>query len=266
VIVLRSILFNALFYLNLTMQIVVALPTMLMPRGAILAVAKFWARSNLWLLRVVCGIEVEYRGLDRIPPGALLVSSKHQSTWETFALLPLLHDPAYIMKRELMWIPFFGWYAWKAGMIPVDRSRGSQALAEMNACVRRELAHDRQIIIFPEGTRRAPGAPPRYKYGVAHLYEATGVPCLPVALSSGLFWPRRSIHRYPGTIIVEVLAPIPPGLDKEAFFARLQQEIESATTRLLAEGQRQLAQRGLAPPHPEATEAASPGEQQQIRS
>ena len=197
----------------------------------------------------------EYRHLSRIPKGPLLVASKHQSLWETFALLLLLPDPAYIMKRELMWIPFFGWYTWKAGMIPVDRGRGAQALADMNACVRRELARGRQIIIFPEGTRRPPGAEPRYKYGVVHLYAEAGVACLPIALNSGLFWPRRSIRRNPGTIRVEVLPPIPPGLDKEEFFTRLQQAIEPATAQLVSEGERELGRKGSmllrSPPHRE---------------
>jgi 1-acyl-sn-glycerol-3-phosphate acyltransferase len=246
VLVIRSLLFNMLFYLNLIVQIIAALPTLVMPRWGILAVAKFWARSNLWLLRAVCGVNVEFRGLAKIPPGPLLVSSKHQSLWETFALLLILSDPAYIMKRELMWIPFFGWYARKVGMIPIDRGRRSQALADMNARARQELARNRQIIIFPEGTRRPPGAEPRYKYGVAHLYLETGVPCLPIALNSGLFWPRRSLRRYPGTIRVEVLDPIPPGLGKEAFFERLQREIETASARLIAEGERDLAKRASA--------------------
>ena len=120
--VIRSVIFNVLFYLNLLVQIIAAVPTLAMPRQGILAVAKFWARTNLWLLRTICGIKVEFSGLAKIPSGPLLVASKHQSLWETFALLLILPDPAYIMKRELMWIPFFGWYAWKAGMIPVDRS------------------------------------------------------------------------------------------------------------------------------------------------
>jgi 1-acyl-sn-glycerol-3-phosphate acyltransferase len=244
VLVIRSVVFNALFYLNLLVLVIAALPTLVMPRWGILAVARFWARINLWLLRVVCGIKVEFRGLEKIPPGSLLVASKHQSLWETFALLLILSDPAYIMKRELMWIPFFGWYTWKAGMISIDRSKGSQALAEMNACARAELERDRQIIIFPEGTRRPPGAEPRYKFGVVHLYLETGVPCLPVALNSGLFWPRRSIRRYPGTVLVEVLDPIAPGLDKEAFFERLQRDLEAATARLIAESERELGQRG----------------------
>jgi 1-acyl-sn-glycerol-3-phosphate acyltransferase len=165
--------------------------------------------------------------------------------WETFALLLILSDPAYIMKRELMWIPFFGWYTWKAGMIAVDRRKGSQALAEMNVNARRELAGDRQIIIFPEGTRRPPGAEPAYKYGVVHLYLETGVPCLPIALNSGLFWPRRSFRRNPGTILVEVLDPIAPGLNKDEFFERLQHDVEAATARLIAEGERELLENGV---------------------
>ena len=242
--VIRSVVFNVLFYLNLLMHFIAAIPTLAMPRWGIIAVARFWARTNLWLLRMVCGIRVEFRGVEKIPPGPLLVSSKHQSLWETFALLLILPDPAYIMKRELMWIPFFGWYTWKAGMIPVDRSRGSQALAEMNACARREAQRNRQIIIFPEGTRRPPGVEPKYKYGVVHLYAEMGVPCLPIALNSGLFWPRRSIRRYPGTIRVEVLDPIPPGLGKDEFFERLQGEVEAATARLVAVGERELGRSG----------------------
>jgi 1-acyl-sn-glycerol-3-phosphate acyltransferase len=246
VLLIRSVAFNVLFYLNLLVQIVAALPTLVMPRWGILAVAKFWARTNLWLLHAVCGIKVEFRGLGKIPSGPLLVAAKHQSLWETFALLLILPDPAYIMKRELMWIPFFGWYAWKAGMIAVDRSKGSQALADMNASARAELARNRQIVIFPEGTRRPPGAEPRYKYGVAHLYAETGVPCLPIALNSGLFWRRRSFLRFPGTVRVEILDPIPPGLDKQDFFARLQNDIETATARLIAEGERELTRAGNA--------------------
>jgi 1-acyl-sn-glycerol-3-phosphate acyltransferase len=238
--IIRSVLFNVLFYLNLFVLLCLALPTLVLPRGAILGVVRFWARSNHWLLATVCGITFELRGLERIPPGPLLIASKHQSMWETFALVPLFADPAFILKRELMWLPFFGWLAWKADMIPVDRGARSQALAAISARAKIELARNRQIVIFPEGTRRPPGAEPRYKYGVAHLYAESGVACLPIALNSGLFWPRRSIRRYPGTIIAELLHPIAPGLDKQAFLEHLQQVIESATARLLAEGERQL--------------------------
>ena len=239
-VIIRSVLFNVLFYLNMIALMCLALPTLLMPRRALLKVVRFWARSNHWLLRTVCGITVELRGLEKIPPGALLVASKHQSLWETFALVPLFTDPAFILKRELMWLPFFGWLARKAQMIPVDRGARSQALAAISARARIELARNRQIVIFPEGTRRPPGAEPKYKYGVVHLYAESGVACLPIALNSGLFWPRRSIRRYPGTIVAEFLDPIAPGLDKQVFFERLQQVIETATARLIEEGERGL--------------------------
>jgi 1-acyl-sn-glycerol-3-phosphate acyltransferase len=244
-VLVRSVLFNALFYLNLIIQMIAVLPTMAMPRGAILRVVCFWARTNFWLLRVVCGIRFEIRGAEKIPPGALLVASKHQSVWETFALFPFFADPAFILKRELMWLPFFGWYSWKLAMIPVDRGRRGQALAALSVSVREELARGRQVLIFPEGTRRAPGAEPNYKYGVVHLYGESNVPCLPIALNSGLFWPRRSFRRYPGTIVVEVLDPILPGLDKQTFSETLKQTIETATARLIAEGERELVQNGI---------------------
>jgi 1-acyl-sn-glycerol-3-phosphate acyltransferase len=252
-VILRSVAFNILFYLNLLLQLLGALPTLVMPRMAIVRVAMFWARTNNWLLRNICGVSVEYRGLEKIPAGPLLIASKHQSLWETFALLGLFSDPAFILKRELQWIPFFGWYAWKAAMIPVDRGRGGQALAEMTERARAELGRGRQIVIFPEGTRRAPGAEPKYKYGIVFLYAETGMSCLPIALNSGLFWPRRSFLRYPGTIVVEILAPIPAGLNKADFAARLQHDIETATAQLVAEGVRGLASSGvrvasLAPP------------------
>jgi 1-acyl-sn-glycerol-3-phosphate acyltransferase len=242
---LRSAVFNVLFYLNLLVHFLIAIPTLVMPRMAIIRLAQSWGRTNNWLLRAVCGIKVEYRGLEKIPPGALLVASKHQSLWETFALLTVFSDPAFILKRELQWIPFFGWYCWKASMIPVDRGRRGQALADMTERARVELGRGRQIVIFPEGTRRAPGAEPSYKFGIVHLYGETGIPCLPIALNSGLFWPRRSFRRYPGTIVAEVLDPIPPGLGKPEFATRLQQDIETATARLIAEGEGELARNGV---------------------
>lgn len=244
-VILRSAVFNVLFYLNLFVHFVIAIPTVAMPRQAILKLATFWGLTNNWLLRVVCGINVEYRGLDKVPRGALLIASKHQSLWETFALLWLFSDPAFILKRELLWVPFFGWYAWKARMIPVNRGRRGHALADMTARACVELGHGRQIVIFPEGTRRAPGAEPSYKFGIAHLYSETGMACLPIALNSGLFWPRRSFMRYPGTIVAEVLDPIPPGLSKTEFADRLQDAIETATARLIAEGERELAKHGI---------------------
>jgi 1-acyl-sn-glycerol-3-phosphate acyltransferase len=230
----RSIVFNLLFYLNTVIYLIIALPTFLMPYRSIIAVARAWGRTNLVLLRVVAGIDIEVRGREKIPKGPIIVASKHQSAWETFALLTLFENPLFIVKRELEWLPIFGWLMIKGRMVPVNRSAGSQALLAMTerACV--ELADNRQLIIFPEGTRRPAGAEPRYKHGVAYLYAAARVPCVPVALNSGLFWPRRSIRRLPGTVVVEILDPIMPGDDKDVFFQRLQRELEAATARLIA--------------------------------
>jgi 1-acyl-sn-glycerol-3-phosphate acyltransferase len=236
---LRSVAFNILFYLNLVLHVIAALPTFFLPRRAFIAVAKSWGRTSNAQLGVA-GIRVEMRGLEKIPPGALLVASKHQSVWETFALIPLFDDPAFIYKRELSFIPVFGWYLLKSDMVPVDRRARGGAIAGMIESARKELGRGRQIIIFPEGTRTAPKAAPAYKSGLAHLYAATGVPCLPVALNSGVFWPRRKFLRYAGTILLEVLDPIPPGLDKETFAARVQADIETATARLVAEAEKQL--------------------------
>jgi 1-acyl-sn-glycerol-3-phosphate acyltransferase len=240
VVIVRSLLFNLLFYLNLGVLLVGALLTLVLPRRAVLEMAKLWGRTSVWLLRVVCGTRVEFRGLDKLPKGPLIVAAKHQSTLETFALPPLFEDFTFIVKRELMWIPIFGWCMAKGGMIPVDRGAGSQALSAMTRRAREEIRNGRQLIIFPEGTRRAPGAEPRYKFGVAQLYAEIGVPCVPVALNSGLFWPRRAFLRLPGTVVVEFLDPIPPGLDKDAFFQRLRTDIETATARLLVEGEAEL--------------------------
>ena len=234
-ILVRSMTFNLLFYLNTLVWLVIALPTFFMPYRAILTIAKTWGRCNLVLLRVVCGLDYEIRGLEKMPKGPIIVAAKHQSAWETFALVHLFDNPVFIVKRELQWIPIFGWLMVKARMVPVDRRAGSQALNAMTERARIELADNRQLIIFPEGTRRAAGAEPRYKYGVAHLYAAEGVPCVPIALNSGLFWPRRSMRRLPGTVLVEILDPVAPGLDKDVFFKRLQNDIEAATARLIAE-------------------------------
>jgi 1-acyl-sn-glycerol-3-phosphate acyltransferase len=237
-IVARSLLFNALFYLNITIRMIVGLPTILLPYAFLHGVLRRYASSTLWFLRVVCGTGAEWRGREKLPSGPYIVACKHQSLWETFALFMLLPDPTYVLKRELMWLPLFGWLATKARMIPIDRGSHAKALASMTAAARREAARGRQIVIFPEGTRRPPGAKPRYLPGVAFLYAELGLPCIPIALNSGLFWPRRSLRRHPGTVLAEVLDPIPPGLEKREFLKRLQNATEEATARLVAEGER----------------------------
>ena len=186
----------------------------------------FWPRRSV--IRRPGTIVVEI--LDPIPPrlpkADLLRRLETAIAWETFALIPIFRDPALLMKRELFWIPFHGWFSYKFQMIPVDQDLGPSALRRMLREARKRIEDGREIIIFPEGTRRAPGAPPDYKTGIVLLYDALSVPCLPVALNSGLFWPRRSVIRRPGTIIVEILDPIPPGLPKAEFLRRLETAIE----------------------------------------
>jgi len=231
----RSLLFNVLFYVTTTLFVVLGSPLLFGPRRWAMAALAVHARFELWLLKVIIGTKLEVRGQEKLPKGACLVASKHQSAWETFALIPLFRDPALLMKRELFWIPFHGWFSHKFEMIPVDRDKGPAALRRMLREARRRVADGREIIIFPEGTRRPPGAPPDYKTGVILLYEALDIPCVPGALNSGLFWPRRSLERRRGTIVVEFLDSIPPGLPKAEFLKRLTEAIETASTRLLAE-------------------------------
>ena len=236
---LRSLVFNLAFYVNITLWMIAALPTLLMPRSALVAVVRAWAKSNLMLLRLIVGIRCEVRGRERIPQGGIIVASKHQSVWETFALYLILDDPCYVLKRELTWLPLFGWLAMKARMVPVDRGARSAAMKSMSEAAAVELADGRQVVIFPEGTRRPPGAEPAYKFGVAYLYSEMNVPCLPVALNSGLFWPRRTFMRYPGTLVVEFLDPLPAGLPKDQFLSRVETGIEQATGRLVEAGRQE---------------------------
>jgi 1-acyl-sn-glycerol-3-phosphate acyltransferase len=236
----RSALYNVAFYLNLTLWCLVAFPTLILPRRYFMRVAKLWGSTSVWLLKPIAGTGVRWSGLDKLPSGGCIIASKHQSTFETFALFIILKDPAFILKRELMFIPFFGWYLIKGAMIPVRRGQtGREALASMSAKAREAIAAGRQLIIFPEGTRRAAGAPPDYKSGVAHLYAATGATCVPIALNSGVFWPRRALTRRPGTITIEVLDPILPGMRPKAFLAELRARIEAASARLVEEGRRE---------------------------
>ena len=232
---LRSHLFNAAFYVATAVILVVGSPLLLGPRAAAMWGLRMHAYACLWLLRVIVGTRLEVRHAERLPKGAALVASKHQSAWETFALIPLLHDPAMVMKAELKRIPLYGWFSQKFGMIFVAREQRASALKQMLKDAKDRAAEGRHVLIFPEGTRQSPGAPPAYKPGALALYEALGVVCVPVALNSGMFWPRNSPERRPGTIVVEFLEPIPPGLPRKEFQRMLQERIEIATDRLVTE-------------------------------
>jgi 1-acyl-sn-glycerol-3-phosphate acyltransferase len=232
---IRSLLFNAAFYLSLILQMIVQTPVFfLMPRKKAWLVPKNWARSNLWLQKVIVGCDHSIEGLENVPSGPSIIAAKHQSFWDVYAFLPHIPDPVYILKRELMWIPLFGWYVGKMRMIPVHRGSRAVALKSITDGARKAIAEDsRQIMIYPEGTRRAPGDEPSYKYGVAHLYYELGIPVVPIAHVAGLYWPRRKFMRYPGTIRCRVLPPILPGLSKQDFLKELQRVTEAACDEFL---------------------------------
>jgi 1-acyl-sn-glycerol-3-phosphate acyltransferase len=234
-IALRSSIFNVIFYFNLALFLVVGSPFFFTPRIWSIRALQTWARSSLWLLKVICGIKMEVRGAEHIPHEAAIVAGKHHSFWETFAILPLLDDPCFVLKKQLSYIPFFGWFIFKFKMITVDRSAGSSALRDLIARAKDEVVKPRQIVIMPEGTRRAPDDPPDYKPGAAALYGQLGVPCVPFGLNAGLFWPRRKFLRYPGTIIIEFCQAIPAGLPRKDFQMKLQAVIETTSNKLIAE-------------------------------
>jgi 1-acyl-sn-glycerol-3-phosphate acyltransferase len=236
---IRSLAFNFVFYINLIAQMILWTPYyFLSPRHRAWFVPKFWSRSSLWLYDMIADTKSEITGQENLPEGSFILAPKHQSFWDAIAFLPYLRDPLYILKRELTWIPFFGWYILKMRMIPVNRGKRSLALKQAVVDTKREMAHDRQLIIYPEGTRRAPGDEPSYKYGIVEIYAQLGLPVVPVAHVAGLYWPRRKFLRFPGTIKARFLPPIPPGLDREEFMARLIGETEAACDQLLVEASR----------------------------
>jgi 1-acyl-sn-glycerol-3-phosphate acyltransferase len=233
--VLRSALFIAFIWIWTFVLSILYLPLLVLPRKAMLPAARLWLSGVLGALRVVAGLSWELRGAENLPAGPLIIASKHQSAFETFVFHLLLNDPAYILKRELLWIPFFGWYLGKTGVIAIDRSAGTKALKAMVKGAEEAVAENRPVVIFPEGTRAAPGAKLPYHSGVAMLYGALKVPVVPIALNSGLFWRRRGFAKKAGTLTLQALEPIAPGMDRKAFMAELEKRIETATDQLVAE-------------------------------
>ena len=230
---LRSALFVALFNAWTLVLGILYLPLLACPPKVVAGPAKFWVRGCFVLLRLLCGLS--YRVEGEVPRGAALVASKHQSTLETFAFRLILDDPAVILKRELLRIPIFGWYLGKTGVIAIDRAAGMKALKEMVKGAEAAVAEGRQVLIFPEGHRQEVGAEPNYHSGVAMIYAGLGLPCVPVALNSGLFWGRGSLSKRPGVVTIRFLPAIPAGLDRKTFMERLQAAIEPASTALAAE-------------------------------
>lgn len=235
---LRSLAFALLFYVSTAVFVVGGSFLLFGPRRYAMAGLKAHALVSLWLLRTITGTRMEVRGREKLPHPPYLVASKHQSAWDTFALIPIFTDPALVMKWELTLIPFYGWFSRKFEHVLVKRERGPAALRRLVRDAQDRAKARREVLIFPEGTRRAPGAEPDYKPGAVALYEGLGLPCVPIALNSGLYWPRRQLIRYPGTIIVEILDPLPPGLPRAEFKAELQRRIETTSKRLILEAAR----------------------------
>lgn len=238
--ILRSALFAIWFVAVTVLVYIVVLPALVLPRRAMVRASRLWSRAVFAGLKFIAGLDYEIRG--EVPSGPVLVASKHMSMWDTMGLYVTIWDPAAVLKRELLRVPFYGWYIAKAGVIPIDRAGQAGALRKMAQAAKKAIAAGRPILIFPEGTRRKPGAAPDYKPGVAGLYGLLDVPCVPVALNSGLFWtgPMGFIKK-PGRIVVEFLEPIPAGLTRAEFMQLLQERIEAATAKLVAEGSELLA-------------------------
>lgn len=228
----RALAFTAWLYGLTVLMILVCLPLFLLPRGGLRAAMRLHARLIRFGLRWVLGARVELRGLEHAPRGAALVAGKHQSMLDTIAPWLALSDPCLVMKRELMRLPLYGWVATKTRMIAVDREAGSAALRRMVVDARDRLADGRQVVIFPEGTRAAPGADPDYKPGVAALYRELGGPCHLLATNSGEVWPAKGVGFRPGRVVYEYLPPLPAGLKRGEFMRLMQERLEAASARL----------------------------------
>lgn len=262
---LRSALFYLLFLgQTVVLAIVAGLMALAVPKDAeaprlMWAIGRYWGRSNLAFLRYVVGIRTRVEGVENLPPGGCIIASKHQSDWDILAILPHTPLPAFIAKRELLDIPFFGWAAKTLNTISVDRKKGSEAIPLLLAETRQKIEKGSQVIIFPEGTRKAPLAAPDYRSGVVRMYLALGVPVVPVAVNSGLYWGRNSPVLWPGTARARFLPAIAPGLDAEAFRARLEAEIETASSALALEAWEAGLSRPVPPELREKFEALAAG-------
>jgi 1-acyl-sn-glycerol-3-phosphate acyltransferase len=240
----RSLAFNLYYYAWLAVVVVVMAPLLPLPRRVMQNAVRVWAHGIVLGLKAIVGLDFEVRGRRHIPAGGAVFACKHQSAWETTVFHVLFPDTAYIIKKELFAVPFWGWYARKCQSIAVDRDGGAAALRRMIRDARTQVAAGRPLVIFPEGTRMAPGARGDYHPGVFALYKQARAPVVPVALDSGLFWGRRQFVRHPGSIVIEFLPAMPDGLDRRQFLAELESRVEAASDRLAEEARDRF---GLSP-------------------
>lgn len=249
----RSLLFNAAFFGGGLLFALALVPCLVLPRGAMQWGLKAWASGTMWALRHIAGLTWEVKGQENLPDRPCIFACKHQSAWETGIFYLLINDPSYILKKELLSIPFFGWYIARSGAIAIDRKAGAKALKHMITETKACLERGQNVVIFPEGTRAAPGKPGTYHPGIAALYKGVDAPVIPVALNSGLFWQRRSFLKRPGRITLEFLPPVEQGQDRRAFMADLQARMEEATNRLIADARGHYPQALPAAPDDEKT-------------
>ena len=233
--VLRSLVFNVFFFAWLAVVLVVMMFFLPLPRRVMQNAARVWTQVMGYGLKVIVGLDFEVRGRQHIPPGGAVFACKHQSAWETMAFHILFSDAAYVIKKELFAVPLWGWYARKCQSIAVDRGGGAAALRRLIRDARTQIAAGRPLVIFPEGTRMAPGARGAYYPGVYALYKQARASVVPVALNSGLFWGRRQFVKRPGVMVIEFLDAMPEGLDRRQFLAELESRVEAASDRLADE-------------------------------
>lgn len=232
----RSLVFNVFFYLFTALCSVLAMLLAIVWPSRLMKMARLWSVGWLYFYKLICGVRYEVYGTENVPSGTCIIAMKHQSIWESCAVFAIFGRPIFVLKSELMWIPIFGWVMRRIGCISIRRGAGRSALASMIRGARQALARGNQIVIFPEGTRSVPGAQPSYKSGVSHLYATLQVSCVPVALNSGVLWPRRRFLRPPGLITVSILPAIPAGLPRQQMLDHMILGIETACQQLNGEG------------------------------
>ncbi|HMB76842.1 MAG TPA: lysophospholipid acyltransferase family protein [Kiloniellaceae bacterium] len=233
---LRSLLFNIVFWLWTTVFLTLCLPLLLTPPIVSYHIGVVWTRFTFFALKWICGITYELRGMEHLPPDPVLVACKHQSAWDTMIFALIMRHPSFVMKRSLKRIPLFGWFLSRSGMVAIDRDAGASALKGMLREARKAVAAGRTVVIFPEGTRTRPGKSLPYHPGVFALYRDLGLPTVPIALNSGLYWGRDAFVKRPGRIVFEILPPMPAGLPRKTFMTDLEAAIEGRTAALVAEG------------------------------
>lgn len=193
-----------------------------------LRISRAWARFSLHALRIVCGVSYRVEGAENLPDGPVVIAANHQSMWETVAFFALLPRPSMVFKKDLLKVPFYGWWGLWSGSIPVDRGAGPQSIRLLIKATRDRIARGFQLVIFPEGTRVSPGAVAPLQPGVSAIYSAAGVPVVPAVHDSGMFWRHPGYERRSGVITLRFLPPIPPGLDRASFERRLEQAMLAA--------------------------------------